>query len=70
MSQSEAARIQRQIAVQEKLKTGGLSGQRLGRHKVPENEVDVQLGEDLSESLRQLKVRFTADMICSQSLIM
>lgn len=32
---------------------------RIGRHKVPEREVDVQLGEDLSESLRALKVNST-----------
>lgn len=35
----------------------GLSGQKLGKHKVPEGNVEVQLGEDLSESLRALKVR-------------
>lgn len=33
----------------------GLSGHKLGRHKVAEGIVDVQLGEDLSESLRALK---------------
>lgn len=33
----------------------GLAGQRLGKHIVPEGEIDVQLGEDLSESLRTLK---------------
>ncbi|KAG6836114.1 hypothetical protein H0H93_011226 [Arthromyces matolae] len=38
-----------------KLKQQGLVGQKLGRHKVPEGPVDVQLGEDLSESLRALK---------------
>ena len=51
---------QRQVAKQErvaeKLRTGGLKGSRLGKHRVPEGEVDVQLGEDLSESLRGLKV--------------
>lgn len=39
----------------EKLKQQGLAGRKLGKHKVPEGTVDVQLGEDLSESLRQLK---------------
>ena len=34
----------------------GLVGQKFGKHKVPEGEVEVQLGEDLSESLRGLKV--------------
>lgn len=39
---------------QEKL-AKGLAGQRLGKHIVPEGEIDVQLGEDLSESLRAMK---------------
>lgn len=34
----------------------GLAGTRLGKHVVPEGEIDVQLGEELSESLRGLKV--------------
>ncbi|GJE86349.1 Nop53 domain-containing protein [Phanerochaete sordida] len=33
----------------------GLAGQRLGKHTVPEGDIDVQLGEDLAESLRTLK---------------
>ncbi|KAG1791941.1 uncharacterized protein BJ212DRAFT_1490825 [Suillus subaureus] len=33
----------------------GLAGQRLGKYKVPENEIEVQIGEDLSENLRTLK---------------
>ncbi|KAJ7319264.1 ribosome biogenesis protein Nop53/GLTSCR2 [Mycena albidolilacea] len=45
----------RRAAVEENLKRRGLAGQKLGRHTVPEGEVDVQLGEDLSESLRGLK---------------
>jgi nucleolar protein 53 len=55
-AQREQARVQRQLAQREKLRQG-LSGQRLGKHKVPDRDVDVQLGEDLSESLRALKVR-------------
>lgn len=39
---------------QEKL-AKGLVGQRFGKHFVPEGEIDVQLGEDLSESLRAMK---------------
>ncbi|KAI0943675.1 hypothetical protein AcW1_002776 [Taiwanofungus camphoratus] len=50
----ERLRVQRQQAVQEKLRKG-LAGQRLGKHKVPEGEVIVQLGDELSESLRALK---------------
>ncbi|KAJ6590420.1 ribosome biogenesis protein Nop53/GLTSCR2 [Mycena vulgaris] len=50
----EQAHELRRTAMQEKLKLG-LAGQKLGKHKVPVGEVDVQLGEDLSESLRGLK---------------
>ncbi|KAK7031589.1 ribosome biogenesis protein NOP53 [Favolaschia claudopus] len=50
----EQAHAARRAALEAKLKHG-LAGQRLGKHKVPEEEVDVQLGEDLSESLRALK---------------
>ncbi|KAL1948397.1 hypothetical protein VTO73DRAFT_12472 [Trametes versicolor] len=50
----ERLRIQRQAALEEKLKQG-LAGQRIGRHFVPEGAIDVQLGDELSESLRGLK---------------
>ena len=56
MSNQEEERVQKQLALVEKLRKQGLAGQRLGKHKVPENELVVQLGEDLSESLRGLKV--------------
>ncbi|KAF7357047.1 Ribosome biogenesis protein NOP53 [Mycena venus] len=58
LSAREQAHEARRAALQEKLKRG-LAGQKLGKHKVPEEEVDVQLGEDLSESLRALKARLT-----------
>ncbi len=35
----------------------GLMGTRVGKHRVVEPEVDVQLGEDLTETLTGLKVR-------------
>ena len=35
----------------------GLAGRRWGKHKVPTERIDVQLGEDLRSSLRELKVR-------------
>ncbi|KAJ7105118.1 ribosome biogenesis protein Nop53/GLTSCR2 [Mycena crocata] len=54
LSAREQAHALRRTALQEKLKRG-LAGQKLGKHKVPVEEVDVQLGEDLSESLRALK---------------
>lgn len=56
MSEAEQGKLQRQLAARDTLRRSGLAGQRLGKHKVPEKEVDVQLGEDLSESLRALKV--------------
>jgi nucleolar protein 53 len=56
-SEQQLVATQRRMDLQLKLKKAGLSGQRLGKHKVPETEVEVQLGEDLSENLRGLKVR-------------
>ncbi|PIL29159.1 hypothetical protein GSI_09208 [Ganoderma sinense ZZ0214-1] len=50
----ERLRAQRETQIQEKLRQG-LVGQKIGKHKVPEGEIDVQLGEELSESLRALK---------------
>jgi nucleolar protein 53 len=47
---------ERDAQLVEKLR-GGLAGTRLGRHRVATHELDVQLGEDLAESLRELKVR-------------
>ncbi|KAI0060390.1 tumor suppressor protein Gltscr2 [Artomyces pyxidatus] len=44
----------RQARAQERLQKG-LAGHKLGKHKIREGEVDVQLGEELSESLRELK---------------
>ena len=49
------ARLARQLALRLKLRKG-LAGQRLGKHRVPENDIEVQIGEDLSENLRSLKV--------------
>ncbi|KAI0319739.1 P60-like protein [Amylostereum chailletii] len=46
--EEHAARLKAQLQ-------GGLAGQKLGKHKVRETEMDVQLGEELSESLRGLK---------------
>ena len=52
----EQAREQRRQALREKIRQSGLAGERLGKHHIPEGQVDVQLGEGLSESLRGLKV--------------
>jgi len=55
MREKEQQRLQRKQLLEEKLKKS-IVGQRLGKHRVPDGEIDVQLGEDLSESLRGLKV--------------
>ncbi|TFY75765.1 hypothetical protein EWM64_g8248 [Hericium alpestre] len=44
----------RKVRLQERLRQG-LVGQRLGKHIVKEGNVDVQLGEELSETLRGLR---------------
>jgi nucleolar protein 53 len=54
---------QKKSALKYRLRRHGLAGQRLGRHKVPEGRVDVQLGEDLTETLRGLKVINAAYLI-------
>ncbi|KAJ3830432.1 ribosome biogenesis protein Nop53/GLTSCR2 [Lentinula raphanica] len=45
----------RRKALQEKLKSG-IVGQKLGKYRVPATPIDVQLGDELSESLRAMKV--------------
>lgn len=52
-AQSEAERAAAERA--ERKITKGLIGMRIGKHVVKEGDVDVQLGEDLPESLRELK---------------
>ena len=47
---------ERQAKQEARVAQGGLVGQRFGKHVVREGEVDVQLGEELSESLRGLQV--------------
>jgi nucleolar protein 53 len=56
LAETEKASQERKVALQRKLKAAGLTGQKLGKHKVPDADISVQLGEDLSESLRALKV--------------
>ena len=52
----EEAAKERRAKQEARLAQGGLAGQKLGRHVVREGEVDVQLGEELTESLRGLQV--------------
>ncbi len=61
----ERLRGQREAQMREKLRQG-LAGQKVGKHKVPEGEIAVQLGEELSESLRALKVRTVAQCMIYQ----
>jgi nucleolar protein 53 len=60
-STSLAARAQslleKKLAIQEEQRKRGLVGKKIGKHVVPEAPMDLQLSEDLSESLRGLKVR-------------
>ncbi|KZS99802.1 P60-like protein [Laetiporus sulphureus 93-53] len=48
-------RAEREQKLKEERQKKGLAGTKIGKHRVPEGEVDVQLGEELSESLRALK---------------
>lgn len=47
----------RRAARAQLMKRHGLVGQRLGKHRIQEGQVDVLLGEELSETLRELKAR-------------
>lgn len=51
----QEALLARQLAARIRVRRG-LAGQWLGGHKVPDSRVDVQIGEDLCENLRLLKV--------------
>lgn len=55
--QLERERESKKLALEEKIRNAGMAGMKLGKHAVPEGQVEVQLGEELSESLRALKVR-------------
>ena len=54
----EQARLARQLTIRLRVRKG-LAGRRIGKHKVPESHIDVQIGEDLAENLRTLKVGTT-----------
>lgn len=59
----EAVRSRKAAAVQRE-KVGYEGGEKIGKHRVSKGAVAVQLGEDLAESLRQVKVSFS----CKHSL--
>jgi nucleolar protein 53 len=56
LSSRERIVAERKAARESRLKDG-LAGERLGKHKVASGEIDVQLGDELAETLRELKVR-------------
>ena len=56
LAEREQAAKEQRAKEEARIAQGGLAGQKLGKHIVREGEVDVQLGEDLSESLRGLQV--------------
>lgn len=53
--QREAERLAK-FAKKERERLGLVGGEKVGRHRVQKGRVEVQLGEDLAESLRQVKV--------------
>jgi nucleolar protein 53 len=44
------------LAKRERERIGLIGGEKVGKHRVKKGVVDVQLGEDLAETLRQIKV--------------
>lgn len=64
-------RQRRKAELAEKIRTHGLSGRKIGKHLVPEEGMDVQLSEDVSDSLRAMKVRFNGyfqALLCSLTI--
>jgi nucleolar protein 53 len=53
----EKLREEKRRFLRERLREG-LAGQKFGKHTVQKPNIDVQLGEDLTDSLRGLKVSF------------
>jgi len=56
MQEREQLREKKRLNLAKKLEENGLVGQKLGKHKVHASDIEVQLGENLSENLRGLKV--------------
>ena len=46
---------QRRQQKEERLRSQGIAGTRIGKHAVPSQRVDVQTGDELSDSLRRLR---------------
>lgn len=54
--EAEEAAHQRRAAAKARERAGFAGGEKIGKHRVQKAHVAVQLGEDLAESLRQIKV--------------
>lgn len=70
MKQAAEAERLAKLAKKERERLGLQGGEKIGKHRVAKGRVTVQLGEDLAESLRQIKVgRFAwqllAKLMCS-----
>ena len=50
-----ALKEERRRLKEERLAREGIAGARVGKHQIPEKRMDVQTGDELSESLRQLR---------------
>jgi nucleolar protein 53 len=59
------AAAERRAKQEAHLAQNGLAGQKFGKHVVREGELNVQLGEELSESLRGLQVCAIFSMLSS-----
>jgi nucleolar protein 53 len=57
-AQAEALKIKRQLRAEKEAEAlvHMRAGEKVGKYKVPKGDVAVQLGEDLAETLRQIKV--------------
>lgn len=55
---AEAERLAK-LVKKEKERMGLVGGEKIGKHRLAKSTVNVQLGEDLAESLRQVKVSIT-----------
>ena len=62
----EAERLSR-LAKRERERLGLQGGEKIGKHRIKKSAVEVQLGEDLAETLRQVKVRLAPFVLYGMS---
>ena len=65
-NQQLRAQARKEVVEAKRRGEGGFEGRRIGQHVVPKGEIDVQLGDDLSESLRGMKVRIVFKKIITK----